>query len=378
MERTHLLQQSVVLAGIQCIRILRGIELHIFHLAGLRHPAGDAQQVEPQDAAQSDAARGYQGQPLPASPEHPEGFGQEHGGGVVADGPRHQHTDGHGQEVVIPAILEVAPEQGVQRLTAQQGRQRRQAEAEHGLHPAHGHHVAGALAAAAGVQNVSQGQERHAHQGVDADEPEVFHTDSRQPVRLGICPGEAGLGGDRLIGGVHTHMVFQIHRGTQPLHHAGVPFVQAEDEVSGKHAQQPIQQDCQKVEQEVHGGQGEHVAHHESHKGGGGKVEEALPQHAENGHQQAHGVKTAVGQGDEDAEKTRHSVRDEHHGHTGEEIRHEQARPGDRQGVHQPYAAGVIEVAPHQHGAEDGINQGNDGQAVGRHIVIHLGKCQRF
>ena len=68
-----------------------------------------------------------------------------------------------------------------------------------------------------------------------------------------------------LIGAVHVDPLHKIHGGGEELHHAGVIAVQPEDEVSGEQAQQPVQQGSQEVQQEVHGGQGEHIAHHEGH-----------------------------------------------------------------------------------------------------------------
>ena len=69
---------------------------------------------------------------------------------------------------------------------------------------------------------------------------------------------------------------------------------------------------------------------------------EALTQHCQDGDGQPLGVKGPAAQGDHDAQDSGDRVGNQGHGEAGEEVGEEQPFPPDRQGVHQPHAAGVV------------------------------------
>ena len=125
----HPLHERRVLIRIEGIIVVGGVQCHLFHPADLRHPVGHAQNVKVQHGAHQRAARRREQQTPPAAPEHPQGLGQQHGGGVVADGPRHQHAHQQGQHLVVPALLEAPPEQLVEEQSSQQGGKARDAAA---------------------------------------------------------------------------------------------------------------------------------------------------------------------------------------------------------------------------------------------------------
>ena len=130
------------------------------------------------------------------------------------------------------------------------------------------------------------------------------------------------------------------------------------------------------MEQGIQRRHGEGVASDEADEGGAGEVEKALAQHRQHGDGQPPGVKGPAAQGDDDAQQPGDGVGDQGHGKAGEEVGEEQTLPPDGQGVHQPYAAGVVEVAPHRHGTEGGIHQADDGDGAD-HLVVHLGELRR-
>ena len=329
-----------------------------------------------QHGAHQRTARRREQQAPPAAPEHPQGLGQQHGGAVVADGPRHQHAHQQGQHLVVLTLLEAPPEQLVEEQSSQQGGKARDAAAEHRLHPAHGHHVAGGLAAAPAVQQPGDGQQRRPRQGVHADEPEVLQLHSGEDIGVIARAGQLSPLEHLFIGAAHPQVVFQVHRGAQPLHHAGIAAAEAENEALGEGAHQPVQHDRQEVQQEVHRRQGEDIAGDEGRRRGGGEVEKAQSQHRQDGDAQALGVKAAAHHAHHHAQPAHDDVGDEHHGHAGEEVGEKQPLPPDGQGVQQSHAAAVIQVAPHQHGAEDGVQQRHDGHRVGRRVVVHLREIQ--
>lgn len=139
-----------------------------------------------------------------------------------------------------------------------------------------------------------------------------------------------------------SDVVDQIHGGGEPFHHPGVISGKAEDEPLGEGGDQPVQQHRQEVEQGVQRRHGEGVAGDEGHEGGAGEVEEALTQHCQDGDGQPLGVKGPAAQGDHDAQDSGDRVGNQGHGEAGEEVGEEQPFPPDRQGVHQPHAAGVV------------------------------------
>ena len=169
------------------------------------------------------------------------------------------------------------------------------------------------------------------------------------------------------------HAADQIHGGGEPLRHAGVMGGKAEDEPLGEGGDQPVQQHCQKVEQSVQRRHGEDVAGDERHERGAGEVEEALAQHRQHGDGQPPGVKGPAAQGDDDAQDPGDGVWDQRHGEAGEEVGEKQPFPPDGQRVHQPHAAGVVQIPPHRHGAESGVHQADDGDGADG-IVVHLGE----
>ena len=341
MEGPDLLQQVRVLLRRERVGVVGNPDLQGLDLGGLRHPVRHTQQVEMQHTADQGTARQHNAQALPAAPEHLEGLGQQHGGAVIPDGPCRQQADHHGQRVVVFPLLEAIPEQGVEELAAQQGTEPCHTVPEHRPQPAHGHHVAGGLTAAPAVEDEGQGSQRQSYQGVDADQPEA----------LQVCGGQKAGGVRRSIGerllDLHIlpgapDVVDQIHGGREPLHHPGVISGKAEDEPLGEGGDQPVQQHRQEVEQGVQRRHGEGVAGDEGHEGGAGEVEEALTQHCQDGDGQPLGVKGPAAQGDHDAQDPGDRVGNQGHGEAGEEVGEEQPFPPDRQGVHQPHAAGVV------------------------------------
>ena len=189
------------------------------------------------------------------------------------------HRD-HGQDRKVPAALEAVPEQGVQQPSAQNGGVGGAAVPEHRLHPAHGHHVPGALAAASAVQQPRQPQQRRACGGIGGDEPAVFQRHGGQ--HTGLIPLTAQsirhpLG---LVGAVGRDLLYEVYHGAEPLHGTGIAAVQAEAEALRQQVHHEVRQHGDKVQQSVKGGQHEHVAHDEGAEGSKAEEEQALPHNA--------------------------------------------------------------------------------------------------
>ena len=124
------------------------------------------------------------------------------------------------------------------------------------------------------------------------------------------------------------------------------------------------------MEDEIEGGEGEGVAGDEHHRRGGGEEEKALPRHGQDGHRQAHGLQAAHDGGNQDGQTPGDGVGQQHHGHTGEEVRDENALPGDGQGVVHAHAPGIVQPAPGRQGAESRVQQGEGGDDPGHNLVI--------
>ena len=191
---------------------------------------------------------------------------------------------------------------------------------------------------------------------------------------LGICSAGIGLG-DLFVSPQRLDVVGQIHRGREPLHRAGVIGGKAEDKALGKGGNQPVQQHCQEVEQGVQRRHGKGVAGDEADEGGAGEVKEALTQHRQHRDEQPLGVKDAAAQGHQDAQGPGDRVGDQGHGEAGEEVGEEYTFPPDGQGVHQPHAAGAVEIAPHRQGAERRVHQVNGGDDAD-YLVVHPGELR--
>ena len=169
----------------------------------------------------------------------------------------------------------------------------------------------------------------------------------------------------------------QKYRGREEVHQAGIASCrQAEDQVGGEGGYQIVQADGQEVENEIQHRQGEYVAHDEGYQRGAGKVEDALAGHGQHRHPQAHRVEPAAKQAQKHRQKPRHRAGDADHHQPRQGVGHEQTLPPDGQGVHQPHAAAVVEIAPHRHGAQHGVAQHHDGHRVGHYLVIVGGELQ--
>ena len=180
-----------------------------------------------------------------------------------------------------------------------------------------------------------------------------------------------------LIGAVGTDLLHEIHHGAEPLHRAGIAAVQAEAEALCQQIHREIRQHGQEVQQAVQGGQHEDVAHNEGAEGGKAEEENALACNTQNRHQHPHRLKAAVQEGYQHNQHTGDGIGNGHHHKAGENVGDKQPLPPDGQGVHQPHAAGVIEVVPHRHGTQHGIDNGDDRHAVAQHIVVGLRGFQR-
>ncbi len=377
MQRPHLFNQRVVLTGSQVVIAVGGVDLQGLDAVQRRDPAHHAEQVALHGAAQGRAAQRHRQHPLPGGLEHPGRFRQQHGRGIVAHSAAHDHAQDHGQNGKVQAILEALPEQGVQQPSAQNGGVGGAAVPEHRLHPAHGHHVPGALAAATAVHEPCQHHQHHAHGGVHGDEPAVFQRHGGR--HTGLIPLTAQsirhpLG---LVGAVGRDLLHEVYHGAEPLHGAGIAAVNAEAEALGQQVHGEVRQHRQEVEQGVQGRQHEDVAHNESAEGGQAEEENALACNTQNRHQHPHRLKAAVQEGYQHNQHTGDGIGNGHHDQAGEQVGEEQALPPDGQGVHQPHAAGVVKVAPHRHGAQNGVHDGNNRHPVGQHSVISLSGLQR-
>ena len=376
MERPHLLQQRRVLLRVKRIAVAGHVYFHRSDLAGLRHPGGNSKHVKVQRAAHSHAAKDHRAQANPASPEHPQGFTQQHGGAIVPNDARHHQAHGHGQQVVIAAALEAVPEQLIEQLSAQQRAECRYTIPEYRPQPAHRHHVSGGFAAAPAVHHVSKAQKHHSHQGIDTDHPDAVQVDRGQN-RFLICIGSL-ISLNLAVGSIHTHAAHQRNGRRKPFGNPRVAAVKPKNKPLGKGGDQPIQQNRQKMQQEIQHWKRKDIPRNKRHKGGAGKVEKALTDHHENRRQQAPNVKAAIPQGYRHTQRAGNGIGQQHHRHAGEEVCDKQPLSPDRQRVHQAHAPGAVQVAPHHHGAEDGISQRDHRQRARHHRIVHVRKlCRR-
>ena len=280
MQRPDLLNKGVILSGGQVIVAAGGVDVHQLHAVRRGDPPNHAEQVALHGTAQGRAAQRHRQHPLPGGLEHPGRFRQQHGRRVIANSAARDHAQNHGQDRKIPAALEAVPEQGVQQPSAQNGGVGSAAVPEHRLHPAHGHHVPGALAAASAVQQPRQPQQRRTCGGIGGDEPAVFQRHGDQ--HTGLIPLTAQsirhpLG---LVGVVGRDLLHEVYHGAEPLHGTGIAAVQAEAEALRQQVHHEVRQHGDKVQQSVKGGQHEHVAHDEGAEGGKAEEEQTLPHNA--------------------------------------------------------------------------------------------------
>ena len=257
-QRQRLLQKAVVLSGVQDIGVLGQTQLQLRHLAQGGDPGGNTQHVGMEPGTQRAAADYHHDSSLPAAPKDPQGLFQQHGSGIVADEPAHGQAHRHGHSLVERAVLEPSPDQLIEDHTAPQGCQRRHHALEHRPQPAGRHDVAGALAAAAAVEEICQDQQHHARQGVEAHQAAVFQGHVYQ------FPGEEGLSIHRdrhiLTDIVHVDVPQQVHRGREALQHAGVDVLHTHEKARGDAGDQIVQQHLQEMQQEVDGRQGQEIA----------------------------------------------------------------------------------------------------------------------
>ena len=160
--------------------------------------------------------------------------------------------------------------------------------------------------------------------------------------------------------------------GREPLHHPGIGAGHAEQAQIGQVGEQHLQRHRQEVKHEVEGGHGKGVACQEGAHRGAGKVEQGQPQRTEHRHRQAHGVQQAESRRHDDAQRPAHYKGDQHHQKAGEEIGDKEPLAADGQGVHQPHAAGIEQVAPNRHGAHHRVYQQHRRNQIGKHGVIAL------
>ncbi len=341
------------------------------HLLRPGRPALHTQGIQRHGSAEGGGGQQRGQSPLPASPEHPEGLAQQHGGDVVPNHAGCRHAEGQGNRVGGAGGLIAREEHAVESHTPGEGGAEGEAVAEDGLHPPHGHHVPGALAPPPAVQGPGAGQQDHARQGVHGDEPAV---DQRRGLQDGLFPA---LGGhDLRILRVHVQPSRQVQGGAQKLHNALIGPLHAEVEHGHEPRDQPLGPGGDEVEDEIEGREGEGVAGDEDHRRGGGEVEKAQSQNAEDGHGQAHGLHASDCGEDEDGQGSGDGVGNQHHGKTREEVREEDPLPGDGQCVVHPHAPGVVQPAPGRQGAQDRVQQGEDGDDPGHHRVTTRGSGQ--
>ena len=279
-QRPDLLDEDVVLPGCQVIIAAGGVDVHQLYAVRCGDAAGHAEQIVLHGAAQGRAAQRHRQHSLPCGLEHPGRFRQQHGRRVIAHGAARDHAQDHGQEREVLAVLKTLPQQGVQQPSAQNGGVDGAAVPEHRLHPAHGHHISGALAAASAVQQPRQSQQRRARGGIGGDEPAVFQRHGGQ--HTGLIPLTAQsirhpLG---LVGAVGRDLLHEVYHGAEPLHGTGIAAVQAEAEALRQQVHHEVRQHGDEVQQPVKGGQHEHVAHDKCAKGSKAEEEQALPHNA--------------------------------------------------------------------------------------------------
>ena len=355
----------------------RGIHPHLHRLYGIhgRHTALHAQQIKVHDDADDGHGDGHQRKPFPAALEDSQALCQQHGGQIVTDGTGNRHAHQQRQQIVILTTLIHAPEHIVQQQTTGQRTAEGHAIAEDGLHPANCHHFTGRLAAAALIQEPCSRSQRHAHQRIDGNDPAVFqlHTHQLTGVFLNTLVNSCR---DLLIDVPLPDLLHQKHGGTEEIHRAGELALISEEKALCKDGDQHIQQHRQEVEDEIQHRQRHDVGSHESHCRGAGEVEEALPRDGQNGHQNAHKVNVPGQNRQKDAQRTGHGIGDGDHGHAGEEVGDKQTLSADGQRMQKSYAAGVVEIVPHAHGAEDGIKQRDQGHTIGHHGIVDLGHFQ--
>ena len=361
---------GLILRG-EVVGVSREVDLQLGDLVLVRDPALDAEEVIAHPGAEGGAG-GHETQgPHGAAPEDPEGLRQEHGGGIVADEARHDEADGQGHGGEGVPRLEALPEKGVEEPPAQEGAEGGHAEAEHRAEDPDGHHVPGPLALPAAVEEVGKSQEDQAGGGVGRDEPGVLQRDGGQPVLVlqGGIP-------HRLILRVDVEPLGEVDHGAEEVHGAGVIRREAEEEAPGEEVAEPVPQGGQEIEKEVEDGQGEDVAGQKGAEGGKAEEGDALADDGQDGGQGPPGVKAAAAGEEEGPQAPGHEVGDGHHGKAREKVREEEAFPPDGQGVHHADAAGVVEVAPHRHGAEDGVAQGDHGDDIPHQVVVALADGQ--
>ena len=357
---------GLILRG-EVVGVSREVDLQLGDLVLVRDPALDAEEVIAHPGAEGGAG-GHETQgPHGAAPEDPEGLRQEHGGGIVADEARHDEADGQGHGGEGVPRLEALPEKGVEEPPAQEGAEGGHAEAEHRAEDPDGHHVPGPLTLPAAVEEVGKGQEDQARGGVGRDEPGVLQCDGGQPVLVlqGGIP-------HRLILRVDVEPLGEVDHGAEEVHGAGVIRREAEEEAPGEEVAEPVPQGGQEVQKEVEDRQGEDVARQKGAEGGKAEEGDALADDGQDGGQGPPGVKAAAAGEEEGPQAPGHKVGNGHHGKARKEVREEEPLPPDGQGVHHADAPGVIEVAPHRHGAENGVGDGDDGDGVRHQVVVDL------
>ena len=144
------------------------------------------------------------------------------------------------------------------------------------------------------------------------------------------------------------------HRGEEVK--GSLPAGTAGEKRRGQTGGQLFQEGGQEVGQGIDHRQGEGVAGKHGTEGGQAEESHRHQQDCQRCGRRRYQVQEAPEEGGE-AQKAPHDGKgNEHHSHSGEGVGDEQAGPVYRQGVHEPHRPGVVEIAPYQRGAGDGVD----------------------
>ena len=213
------------------------------------------------------------------------------------------------------------------------------------------------------VQEPGQRQHPQARQGIQGRHPQAVEGGR------GIAfAGEAGVAGGEA--GV------DLHDGGEDVE-AERLAVDTHQELLGYVEDQTLQKGGEEIQQQIQGREGEDVPRQHGAQGGHAEEGHRQEDHGQDGVQHRRQMEEAPADGQQAPQETGHGVGDEEHGQTGEGVGDEQAGTVHRQGVEQADGAGVIQVSPHQHGAEDGIGRCEAGGEERHRVVQRGGKLLR-
>ena len=325
-------------------------------------PVLDAEEVRGEGETQRRHHHAHHNGALQAPLEDPQALLQEHGGRVPAQKAGDGHADGHEGGVGVAAPLEGGAEELVEQVAQGQGAQQGQAPPEHRAQAPESRHVPGALAGAAAVEQIPQSQQGQTRQEVEEQRPEAH-----QVARLGRAPRWDVLQGDVLI---------DAEDGGEEVEDALTAPREPQEELGREGDHQRLQQGGQEVHQQVQHRQCEDIARQHGAEGGQTKEGHRHEHHRQNGEAGRREVEKPEDQGDEARQGPHHRVGDQHHGQPREDGGHKEAGPVYGQGVHEPHGPWVVQIAPHQHGTEDGVGAGDGGHGHRGHRVEQFGELQ--